>query len=244
MSEEKKVWIVMTDKTTKQKTVVEATDYQKYGYYEFMRNPERPTFVYNEGEYFFTIHLFNGDKQSRLCLYINQSGDQRILSDDKEALDKYVMQQNAANQKAANQKAARQEAPLSPAGDVYIYMMDGSKPVSKADANQADSYHTFMSNLYLSNATFTYPRDPTRQFSAFNSDVITLAKFDEGLKRSSRFCNIMVSGKAVYILSDDQKALESHIASGRKVWREGGGNRTTRSRKTKRSKRMHTSKRK
>jgi hypothetical protein len=239
MSEEKKVWIVMTDKTTGKKEVVEAQDHQKYGYYEFMRNPERPTFVYNEGGYFFTIHLFNGDKQSRLCLYINQSGDQRILSDDKEALDKYVMQQNAANQ-----KAARQEAPLSPAGDVYIYMMDGSKPVSKADANQADSYHTFMSNLYLTNATFTYPRDPTRQFSAFNSDVITLAKFDGGSKRNERFCNIMVSGKAVYILSDDQKALEAYIASGRKVWREGGGNRTTRSRKTKRSKRVCTTKRK
>jgi hypothetical protein len=248
----------MTDKPTKQKTVVEATNYQKYGYYQFM--PQMPKFEYNKGGYVFTILPVDGVKDTYRgsCLYINESGDQRILSDNKEALDEYVKNQNAARQNAANKNAANknaarqnasrqnaarqnvsnQKAPLSPAGDVWIAKMAGSETISKADPNQADAYHKFMSMR---------KSDPTQfkgEYVYPDSTTIVITTFDGRTGNYPRFCQTVVGGQTI-ILSDNKEDLESynnrtqHFKSASE-----GGNRTKRSRKTKRSKRAHTAKRK
>ena len=239
------VWIVVTDNNTKQKTVVEAKDYQKDGYYKFMA--KMPKLEYNEDGYVFTILPVDGDKDKYRgsCLYINESGDKRILSDNKKALDEYVKNQNAAiiknaankeaaNKEAAKQNAARQEASLSPAGDVWIADMNGSGPVRKADSNQADAYHKFMSQSGPKQYKVTYD---------YSGSTIVISPFNGRKGNYPRFCNILVKDTEVYILSDNFEDLEKYNNLTIYQMRRGG-NRTKRSRKTKKSKRAHTSKRK
>jgi hypothetical protein len=247
------VWIVDMD-NREQRKVKPATKYQTDGYDQFMIDSnKRKTLKYNDGVYVFTIHPFYGN--SSFCIYINESGVGRVLSNNEEALKGYVnatnqksanqksanqnaANKNAANKNAANKNAARQNAPLSPAGDVWIAKMTGSETISKADPNQADAYHKFMSMR---------KSDPTRfkgEYVYPDSTTIVISTFDGRTGNYPRFCQTVVGGQTI-ILSDNKEALESYNnRTQHSKSASDGGNRTKRTRKSKRSKRVHTSKRK
>ena len=232
------VWIVDMD-NRQPRMVNPAKDYQTYGYDQFMADSEKKTFAYDKNGLVFTIHPFYGN--SSFCIYINESGVGRVLSNNEEALKGYVnatnkkaANQKATNQNAARQNAARQEASLSPAGVVWIADMNGSGPVREADPNQAESYHKFMSQSGPKKYNVTYN---------YSGSTIVISPFNGRTGNYHRFCNILVNDKAVYILSDNFEDLEKYNNLTIYQMREGG-NRTKRSRKTKRSKRAHTSKRK
>jgi len=111
MNEEKipTVWIVDMD-NRKPRMVKPATDYQTDGYDQFMADPEKKPLNYTKDGYVFTIVSFDGN--SSFCLYTNESGVQRILSNDEKALNEYVKNQNAAIKNATNKKAANQKTRL------------------------------------------------------------------------------------------------------------------------------------
>jgi len=237
-----------------------ATDYQTDGYDKFMADLERKSLKYSDDErkIVFTIHPFYGN--SSFCIYINEIGVGRVLSNNEDALKGYVnaTNQKAANQKAANQKAANQnaaiknasnqnasrqnvsnqKAPLSPAGDVWIARMDGEDDVTKADPNQADAYHKFMSQSdpKLPEVTYKYPDSTTITISTYKGRTSKL---------SNILCQSVVEGNII-ILSNNFKDLEGYHTMTKRM-RSSGGNRTKRSKptkRTKRSKRVHTAKRK
>jgi hypothetical protein len=88
---------------------------QVYSYYAFMSNPEIPQLhfnyptsktpiIYDIKKYIDETHGNPG----RFCIYKSESPGQRILSDNKEALDEYVKNKEAANLEAAERaRAAR-----------------------------------------------------------------------------------------------------------------------------------------
>ena len=99
---------------------------QFYSYYAFMSNPEIPQLHFNypplNNPVIYTIKKYIDETHGnpgRFCVYTSTSPGQRILSDNKEALNEYVKNQNAAIKNAANQEAARQEAAKQKAPLIY-----------------------------------------------------------------------------------------------------------------------------
>jgi hypothetical protein len=115
------------------------------------------------------------------------------------------------------------------------------RPILHERFDQLLSYTTFMSSLvsnsYITQIYFNYS-------SKSGPIIYSIKKYiDETSGNPGRFCIYINEKKQESLLSDNKTALERHAANQNRIMHQGG-NRTKLSRKTKRSKRMHTAKRK
>lgn len=113
--------------------------------------------------------------------------------------------------------------------------------VKPARDDQSSSYATFMSSLgsnsHITEMHFNYPSDQ-------GPFKYSIKKYiDQTSGNPGNFCVYVNEYGVQSILSDNKVELEKHVRNQNRMMSEGG-NRPTHSRKTKRSKRVYTSKRK
>ena len=105
MNEVKPVWIAFIDRDIKQRVIKPAFPYQIEAYYTFMSDPEKKVLDINNGGYVFKIKPFGKKEYPSFCILVNDRQENNILSNDKEALEKYVADENAI--KAAARESQR-----------------------------------------------------------------------------------------------------------------------------------------
>jgi hypothetical protein len=136
--------------------------------------------------------------------------------------------------------------------DVFIVIDDtsqkGFKKFVPARDYQIESYNTFMSNPNLVRAEFNYPNSIIFSIKQFDGDKDKYPSFRIFENASGQQSIITYGGEG----HKNKQALSDYLVAQRlkdnphlrRMGNSFGGNRTKRSRNTKRSKRAHTAKRK